>query len=77
MPSSIRGRRSDGSSSWKGVAMWTIGFHFESYRLIVFAKYDSRLIFCDVLWTHVGVHWDMVVAMRVVGVLVVAHDVIC
>lgn len=53
--------------------MGTIGIRFDAYCLIVFAEYDSRLVFGDVLGTHVRVHGNVFATVRVVGVFVVAH----
>lgn len=41
--------------------------------LIVFAKDDSCLVVCDILWTHVGMHWDVLFTVWKMCILVVAH----
>lgn len=53
--------------------MGTIGIRFDADCLIVFAEYDSRLVFGDVFGTHVRVHGNVFATVRVVGVFVVAH----
>lgn len=57
----------------KRFAMGTIGIRFDADCLIVFAEYDSRLVFGDVFGTHVRVHGNVFATVRVVGVFVVAH----
>lgn len=55
------------------LAMWTATPRFYSNSLVVFAEYDSCLVIRDILGTHVRVHGNVLVAVWVVGVFVVAH----
>lgn len=56
--------------------MRTTNSSFSPNGLVVFAEYDSGLVACDVLGTHMRMHWNVFFAVPVMGVLVVAHDVL-